>query len=1190
MKILLINVTYGIGSTGKIVESLYNSYSEQGHDVRVIYGRHSNSKDPSVMKGCFELESKIHHAFSKLSGNLYGGMHLSTLKIKRLIKKINPDAVHLHCLNGYFVNIYSLIKFLKKNHIRTILTNHADFMFTANCGYALDCENWKSDGCKNCKHVKSFNGKISLNRTSHFFKKMKKAFEGFEELTITNVSSWLNERSKSSDILKAFENETVLNPVAPVFFDKSEENPYIKLGLSESTKKILYVTPNFNEKEKGGYWLETIANKFKDKDVKFILISSVKEGIKIDSNNIIVIKEKITQKELASYYQYADCTLLLSERETFSMVVAESLASGAPVVGFKAGGPETICIPEHAIFVDQKDINSLVNSIEKTIEIKHDKNLISEKAKAKYHEKEISKEYLKIAEKTRNSSKKFEKSNNLLFPIITTIYFAFLILTSVIPAFAGVTNLGSLIRYFALGIFSIITLIISIKNKNRIRPITFMFLVLITLSSIIVTTITYLEPNIHGATVDTSINTTLKNVFYPVALGVQLLATLDVLPKTLSNRKVLTKYLAVVSIITLLFVGYAIYDQFTSIYSPGGGYISNPHRNLNGYILFVGFIHLVYLSLLSNKKVRLCSIIGSIITYLAIVMTLCKGAIVFSTLIGVVLFFYSFKKHLKRNIAITAAVAFLAVAFVVIMEIKELRSYGVINTIYESFYHQFYKSFAARMEDLNKSGPLFQDWRIIFGYGDGYWLTLPHDIAGMGTTDNAFFITILSSGFIGLSFLTFLTIASVINAVLLFRQNKKLGLVSLTIIVSFFVYEFYIGDGLIALNLFGLTMQICTISITKALLIYYRNSSPKKVLHVVECLSKGGTEAFIYNYNEQLRKEGYEIDVYCLGEIDQEQKARFEKASIKIFKGSLPSIKNYIKSSIMFDIFMMKNNYSIVHCDANFDSALYLRLSNYYGAKVRVFHSHDTMTGITLGLSKKILYGLKRLSAINNATHFAACSKQAGYDIIGARFFSENGSVVPNIINPAIFSNVGDEEVSALKAQFGINENDFVLGNISRFEPKKNQKFIIEVFEKISNSKKNAKLVLGGIDGGQEKEIKQLVEDKNLSDKVIFIGPRNDVPACLKLFDIYLFPSLFEGLGIVCLENQCSGLKTIASINVPKSTDLGLGLIDFLPLETHIWVDAVINMKNEKHSTDQIINSLASNGYLSTDEIKKIYE
>ena len=106
MKILLINVLYGIGSTGKIVESLFNEYKKHGNDVRCIYGRRTTKKSKCIVKRTFEIESKIHHLISKISGNIYGGMPLSTSRILRYIKKYNPDIVHLHCLNGYFVNIY----------------------------------------------------------------------------------------------------------------------------------------------------------------------------------------------------------------------------------------------------------------------------------------------------------------------------------------------------------------------------------------------------------------------------------------------------------------------------------------------------------------------------------------------------------------------------------------------------------------------------------------------------------------------------------------------------------------------------------------------------------------------------------------------------------------------------------------------------------------------------------------------------------------------------------------------------------------------------------------------------------------------------------------------------------------------------------------------------------------------------
>ena len=351
MKILLINVVKDKGSTGNIVSSLYRGYKELGHDAYFTYGRGSKSNDDHVYKPTLELESKLHHLLSLFTGNMYGGMHISTHRIIKRIKKIDPDVIHLHCLNGYFVNIYKLINWLKKSKYKVILTNHADFMLSANCGYTEECDNWKDCECRNCKHVKEFNGKCSLNRTHTFYKKMYKAFKDYpsDKLVITGVSPWLSSRIKEAPIYSGFNVTTVLNPVDEFFLEK--------LDIKRNDKQALYVTPDFYDRTKSGHYLIDIANNLPD--YHFILCTAKEQHIDVP-NNIEVICHP-SKERLRELYQSSKCTLLLSKRETFSMVALESLASNTPVIGFKNGGTES-WLGEDGL-VEYGDINTLIETI-----------------------------------------------------------------------------------------------------------------------------------------------------------------------------------------------------------------------------------------------------------------------------------------------------------------------------------------------------------------------------------------------------------------------------------------------------------------------------------------------------------------------------------------------------------------------------------------------------------------------------------------------------------------------------------------------------------------------------------------------------------------------------------------------------------------------------------------------------------
>ena len=128
MKVLQINCVYNTGSTGKIMYDIHRGLLSKGIESVICYGRGEKTSDKYVYKTCGELYSKINNLATRFTGLMYGHCMLSTAKLISVIKKEKPDVVHLHCINGYFVNIYRIVDWLKKNNIRTILTLHAEFI------------------------------------------------------------------------------------------------------------------------------------------------------------------------------------------------------------------------------------------------------------------------------------------------------------------------------------------------------------------------------------------------------------------------------------------------------------------------------------------------------------------------------------------------------------------------------------------------------------------------------------------------------------------------------------------------------------------------------------------------------------------------------------------------------------------------------------------------------------------------------------------------------------------------------------------------------------------------------------------------------------------------------------------------------------------------------------------------------
>ena len=126
MKILQINCVYGTGSTGRLTQAIHTHLLADGIESVVCCGRGSRSTDPHVHKICGELYAKAQHAEADLTGLVYGGCVLSTARLLHILRREAPDIVHLQCINGYFVNIFRLVRWLKRHRIPTLLTLHAE--------------------------------------------------------------------------------------------------------------------------------------------------------------------------------------------------------------------------------------------------------------------------------------------------------------------------------------------------------------------------------------------------------------------------------------------------------------------------------------------------------------------------------------------------------------------------------------------------------------------------------------------------------------------------------------------------------------------------------------------------------------------------------------------------------------------------------------------------------------------------------------------------------------------------------------------------------------------------------------------------------------------------------------------------------------------------------------------------------
>jgi glycosyltransferase involved in cell wall biosynthesis len=363
--------------------------------------------------------------------------------------------------------------------------------------------------------------------------------------------------------------------------------------------------------------------------------------------------------------------------------------------------------------------------------------------------------------------------------------------------------------------------------------------------------------------------------------------------------------------------------------------------------------------------------------------------------------------------------------------------------------------------------------------------------------------------------------------------------------------------------------------------------SPLRVLHVVVNMNRGGAETLLMNLYRNINRSKIQFDFLTCNEgvFDEE----ILKLGGKVYR--IPYItevghSKYLKA--LTDFFMKYSHYRIVHSHMDKMSGIVLRAAKKAGIPIRIAHSHSTRSegGIAARIYK--WYAGTRIS--KNATDFVSCSREAAewlfWNKADRTIFLKNGIDLEQFK----FSLKIRESI---RSELKIKEDQFIVGHVGRFSMPKNHSYLLEVFKEFLSYREEAILLLVG-DGPLLPEIKRKVEEMELTKNVKFLGSRSDVEQLLQAFDIFLFPSVFEGFPVSVIEAQASGLPCLISDSITKEIDMGIGLVQSLSLNNKkLWIDKMQDV-NDIHSTrNSNLNSLISkNGFdikNSSDYLQNFY-
>lgn len=304
---------------------------------------------------------------------------------------------------------------------------------------------------------------------------------------------------------------------------------------------------------------------------------------------------------------------------------------------------------------------------------------------------------------------------------------------------------------------------------------------------------------------------------------------------------------------------------------------------------------------------------------------------------------------------------------------------------------------------------------------------------------------------------------------------------------------------------------------------------PVRVLHILQRMEAGGTQALLMNIYRKMDRTKVQFDFLVVYKAKQFYDDEIEEMGGHIYRMSFREDLNLLKfQKELAGFFKQHQEYNIVHCHAYTIGYFCLKAARNAGIPVRIAHSHNNETVHDMKYLPKLF--MQKIFTIH-ATELFACSDEAGRYLFRNKPFK----VVKNAIDSQKFT-ANAQIREEVRKEIGL-EDKFVVGHVGRLHPQKNHEFLIDVFTEIKKKRQDAELILIGT-GPLERKIRNKIAAKGLIESVHFLGNRKDMNRIYQAMDIFVFPSLFEGLGIVAIEAQAAGVPCVCSEGLPPETDI----------------------------------------------------
>ena len=369
-----------------------------------------------------------------------------------------------------------------------------------------------------------------------------------------------------------------------------------------------------------------------------------------------------------------------------------------------------------------------------------------------------------------------------------------------------------------------------------------------------------------------------------------------------------------------------------------------------------------------------------------------------------------------------------------------------------------------------------------------------------------------------------------------------------------------------------------------------RNIKQNEPIRVAEIIGKyigGGVEAVVLNYFSFINKDKVQFDFICDSDSTDIPYEQIESMGGRVIL--IPPYQKPFKYQKELKRVLKEGHYKIVHSHLNTLSIFPLRAAKKVGVPIRIAHSHSTSN--KKEWKKNLLKNILKPFSKVYANKYMCCSELAGRWLFGNKEY-EKGNVY--LLNNAIDLNkykYNEQIRKDKRKELGIKPNTFVVGHIGRFVEQKNHRFLIDIFNEIHKKNNDSLLLLAG-QGPLIDEMKEKVHNLELDDYVRFLGQRKDANELYQSFDLFLLPSLYEGLPVVGVEAQASGTLCYLSNDMTKETKV-LDSTKFMSLENTAeeWANAILKDAKEykKHDTKEEVSKYGFNIEKEAEKLEKKY-